>query len=62
MLNLTLDQKHLSAFLNVHHKGSKKFYLQSYVSTLKEIQLQQRSHSNWWLSSHLPLLDHVDRQ
>jgi len=27
MLNLTLVQKHLSAFRNVHHKGSKKFLL-----------------------------------
>jgi len=36
MLNLTLVQKHLSAFRNVHHKGSKNFYLQSCASTSKE--------------------------
>jgi len=36
MLNLTLVQKHFSAFRNVHHKGSKNFYLQSCVSTSKE--------------------------
>jgi len=38
MLNLTLVQKHWSAFRNVglHHKKSKKFYLQSCVSTSKK--------------------------
>jgi len=36
MLNLTLVQKHLSAFRNVHHKGSKNVSLQSCVSTSKE--------------------------
>jgi len=36
MLNLTLVQKHLSVFRNVHHKGSKNFCLQSCVSTSKE--------------------------
>jgi len=36
MLNLTLVQKHLSAFPNVHHKGSRSFDLQSCVSTSKE--------------------------
>jgi len=59
MLNLTLDQRHLSAFRNVHHKRSKNFNLQSCVSTSKENQIQQRSHSNSRLSSHFPL-DHVD--
>jgi len=32
MQNLTLVQKHLSAFRNLHHKASKNFYLQSCVS------------------------------
>jgi len=59
MLNLTLVQKHLSAFRNIHHKRSKNFTLQSCVSTSKGNQIQQRSHSNWRLSSHFPL-DHVD--
>jgi len=36
MLNLTLVQKRLSAFRNVHHKGSKSFCFQSCVSTSKE--------------------------
>jgi len=36
MLNINLIQKHLSAFRNVHHKGSKIFYLQSCESTSKE--------------------------
>jgi len=59
MLNLTLVQKHLSAFRNVHYKGSKIFDLQSCVSTSKKTQIQQRSHSIWRLSSHFPL-DHAD--
>jgi len=36
MLNLTLVQEHLSAFRNLHYKGSKIFDLQSCVSTSKE--------------------------
>jgi len=36
MLNLTLVEKRLSAFRNVHHKESKIFNLQSCVSTSKE--------------------------
>jgi len=40
MLNLTLVQKlncePLSAFRNVHHKGSKNFEIESCVSTSKE--------------------------
>jgi len=36
MLNLTLVQKHLSAFRNVHPIGSKNFDLQSCASTSKE--------------------------
>jgi len=59
MLNLTLVQKHLSVFRNVHHMGYKNIYLQSCASTSKENQMQQRSHWKWRLSSHLPL-DHVD--
>jgi len=36
MLSLTIVQKHLSAFRNVHHKGSKIFDIKSCVSTSKE--------------------------
>jgi len=34
MLNLTPVQKHLSAFRNVHHKGSKNFILCKYIKRI----------------------------
>ena len=37
MLNLTLVQKHLSSFRNVHHKGSKNCYLQGQLNPFSRI-------------------------
>jgi len=59
MLNLTLVQKHFSAFRNVHHKGFKIFSYNLVKVHQKKNQIQQKSHSNSQLSSHLPV-DHVD--
>jgi len=64
MLNLTLVQKHLSAFRNVHHhKGTKNFYLQSCASTYTKRKTKYNKGvtrtDDCLMSSHLPL-DDVD--
>jgi len=65
MPNLSIIQKlnckPLSAFRNVHHKGSKNFDIQSCVSTQEKNQIQQRRDSHWQMSSASLLpLDHID--